>query len=472
MNKYELIKEKITKDILIEDYINLGLSKDDICHKEGICNSTLNKLLNDYGLSRDNKAVKGKAQQGRFDKRFQDLLETLPSRDELYKEYIEEDCEYEQLLKKYNLTSWTLDKVIKHYDLKKTRKQSASKVLQTKIAKYGVDNVTNWKKGHETRIKNAGSLKESYRLGTITNQETCLERYGVKCIYQRDDYNAKKKDTKPNLHFKQLLEDNNINDYQREFNIDLKSFDFKIGSNLIEINPTITHNSTYGFIKSEPLDKKYHFEKSKLARDNGYRCIHVWDWDDENKIIRMLLPRPSVYARKCEIREVDKKTAKDFINAYHLQGYAKDNIRVGLFYDNQLVSIMTFDKPRYNKNFEYELVRYCASYNVIGGAEKIFKYFINTYNPASIISYCDYSKFSGDTYIKLGFTFKTVSIGRHWYNVSTDTHITDNFLRQRGFDQLFGTNYGKGVSNNQLMVEHGFVEIYDAGQATFTWLNK
>ena len=63
-----------------------------------------------------------------------------------------------------------------------------------------------------------------------------------------------------------------------------------------------------------------------------------------------------------------------------------------------------------------------------------------------------------------------VSIGKHWYNMSTKMHITDNLLRQRGFDQLFNTSYGKGTSNEQLMLDNGFVEIYDAGQAVYEYI--
>lgn len=398
------------------------------------------------------------------EKKFIDLLNSLPLKDELFEEYIINDTSYEELRVKYNLTSWTLDKVLRYYNIKKPRKQSAYRVLETKIEKYGEDNISNWKKGHQTRIEHYGSLEESYRQGTLTNQQTCLERYGVKSIYQLDSFNTKKKDSIPNLQFKKLLDDINI-EYSREFCLDTKSFDFKVGNNLIEINPTITHNSTYPFKNAKILDKNYHYLKSKLARDNNYRCIHVWDWDNTEKIINLLLKKEKLYARNCEIKEVDKSTAKKFIDTFHLQGYAKDNIRIALFYNGMIVSIMTFGKPRYNKKYQYELIRYCSSYNIIGGAEKLFKYFCRNYSPNSIISYCDWSKFDGHTYEKLGFKFHSYAIGKHWYNGKI--HITDNLLRQRGFDQLFNTHYGKGTSNEELMLRNKFVEVYDAGQATY-----
>ena len=366
------------------------------------------------------------------------------------------------------------------------------KIRQSYIDKYGVDHPmkvdsvkqkmishTDYEalitKTHQTNLErygvsNAATLPECRQRIRDSLTKTFMEKYGCTCYWTSKDrtkaYNCVH--SKPNELFANLLNTNDI-DFEREFPLIRKVFDFKVGKNLIEINPSATHNSTWGIFTQEGVDKYYHRDKSQLAEDNGYRCIHVWDWDDIDKIIMQLKPRETVYARKCEVRDVDLSTTREYLNTYHLQGYAKDSIRLGLYYDDKLVSIMTFGKPRYNKNYEYELIRYCSSYNVVGGAEKLFCYFVKHYDPQSIISYCDWSKFNGDVYIKLGFTFKGYSIGKHWYNMKTGKHITDNLLRQRGFDQLFGTNYGKGTSNEVLMLEAGFVEIFDAGQSTYIW---
>ena len=45
--------------------------------------------------------------------------------------------------------------------------------------------------------------------------------------------------------------------------------------------------------------------------------------------------------------------------------------------------------------------------------------------------------------------------------------ITANLLRQRGYDQLFRTNFGKGASNDELMIEHGWLPVYDCGQLVY-----
>lgn len=324
--------------------------------------------------------------------------------------------------------------------------------------------------------KTQATKSERYGDPYYTNREkaveTCMERYGVPYVpLSVNPINAHGcKDSKPNSAFKKKLEEHSI-EHTREFIIKQFKYDFKVNNNLIEINPSATHNinwSPYGDHVSR-ISKDYHYNKTKIARENDYRCIHVWDWDDEEKIINLLLPKEKLYARKCAIKEVSKEEASNFINKHHLQNYCKDEIRIGLYYNDNLVSIMTFGKARYNKKYQHELLRYCSSYNVIGGAEKLFNYFIKTYDPESIVSYCDWSKFDGHTYLKLGFKFKNYSIGKHWYNMYTGQHVTNNLLLARGYDQLFGTNFGKGTSNEELMLKDGFVEIYDAGQAAFGW---
>jgi hypothetical protein len=131
---------------------------------------------------------------------------------------------------------------------------------------------------------------------------------------------------------------------------------------------------------------------------------------------------------------------------------------------------MTFGTPRYNGNYQWELLRYCSSCNVIGGGMKLFQAFIKEHNPTSIISYCDTSKFVGKVYKDLGFTLKySGKPSKHWYCYRTGEHFTDALVRQRGVDQLLGTNYGKGTSNNELLIQHNFVPIYDCGQSSYIW---
>lgn len=304
---------------------------------------------------------------------------------------------------------------------------------------------------------------------TAKVNNTCLEKHGVEwpCQYpQVKQYYSN--DSEPNRAFEELLIANNIL-YEREFGIGHYSYDFKINNVLVEVDPTPTHNSTWGIFGCEPTPQFYHKDKTQVAESAGYRCIHVFDWDNVYLIIQQLKTRPRIFARQCTVGPVDQDIKKQFVKRFHLQSDVKSAINVGLYYNGEIVSVMTFGKPRYNQKYEYELLRYCSSYQVVGGAEKIWKYFMDNYSPNSVISYCDKSKFTGKVYEQLGMTLKSTSVSKHWYNMSFKKHVTDNLLRQRGFDQLFNAHYGKGTNNEELMKQHKFVEVYDAGQATYVW---
>lgn len=344
--------------------------------------------------------------------------------------------------------------------------------------KYGVDNPFQLDVVKD-KIKdtNRGNLGVDYPTQCQEVRDkvrsTFMERYGVPYTFMLSKEWVEANDSKPNRDFASLLDANNIT-YEREFRCGKYSYDFKVGNTLIEINPTATHNtyfSPYGdkYVK----DRYYHRDKSKLARDSGYNVIHVFDWDDKSKVINLLKRRYTVYARNCEVRLVDTLECNQYLMAYHLQGKCNNQtIRLGLYYDNQLVSLMTFGKSRFNKNCEYELLRYCSHYNVVGGAEKLLKYFVDNYKPISIISYCDTSKFSGKVYDTLEFSLDMInSPSCHWYSVKENKHITDNLLRMQGYDRLFKENHGKGTSNEELILARGYLPVYDCGQATYIWIS-
>ena len=300
--------------------------------------------------------------------------------------------------------------------------------------------------------------------------DTNRERYGVDYTCLIYSGKLKGNDSSYNRSFAELLDSNNIT-YEREFLLQKYSYDFKVGDTLIEINPTATHNTRFSPYGKNRIDTNYHRDKSELARDSGYNVIHVFDWDDTDKVLNLLKHRDTVYARNCDVRVGNDIDTNKYLDMYHLQGTCRgQKIRLGLYHNNQLVSLMTFGKSRFNKNCEYELLRYCSHYNVVGGAEKLFKYFVDNYKPNSIVSYCDTSKFSGKVYDALGFKYiKTNSPRKHWYSLKEKRHITDGLLLSQGYDRLFKESHGKGTSNEELILSRGYLPVYDCGQSTYIW---
>lgn len=388
--------------------------------------------------------------------------------------------------------------------------KSVQNRIKSSMEKYGVDNPFKSSEVHKLarqKMKEKYGVEYGYKSKIIRNKinESIKEKYGVDNIMHSSKYRRKVKQTMfdkykvtsgfltPNaikshkqgtiskINKKCAEELKQITDKQIKLEKPIFKYiyDIQLGENiLIDINPTIPHNVYISYpyllkvVKDNiPVSKEYHLDRLKIAVENGYDLISVFDWDDWEKIKYLLQDKETLYARKLEIKEVDKKECNEFLNNYHLQNTCNgQEIRLGLYKDNELIEIMTFGKPRYNKNYEWELLRLCTKpeYKVVGGAEKLFKHFIELVNPQSVISYCDNSKFNGEVYTRLGFIQKgKPSPSLHWSKGSE--HITDNLLRQRGFDQLFNTNYGKGTSNEELMIEHGWLPIYDCGQMTFIW---
>lgn len=375
---------------------------------------------------------------------------------------------------------------LKKYGVNYTsQNESVKKTLrENNIKKYGVP-YTLQSEEVQTKIKenNLKKYGNPYSIATKEIREkiinTTFERYGVpyNCLTQAClDANAHMI-SKVKLKFKNKLASYGIST-ESEFVLEKYSYDFKIDDILIEINPTYTHNSTtfaqIGKSKFKPKDMYYHYNKTKVARENGYKCIHIWDWDNEDKIIQMLLSRKTLYARNLQLKEVSLEDTTIFLNMYHLQNSCLgQEIRLGLYQEKELVEIMTFGKSRYNKNYKYEILRLCtkSGYKVVGGTEKLFAHFIKKYNPTSIISYCDNSKFSGEVYLRLGMQQKGSSNpSKHWFNLETGRHITDNLLRQRGYSQLHNdTEHKKGENNELLMLQSKYFEVYDCGQSTYVW---
>lgn len=366
-------------------------------------------------------------------------------------------------------------------------KSSREKFKQTMIEKYWVEHPSQSKELIERQhryfldkywVDNPMKIKDIAKKSTLWTIQTNMERYWVPYyVMTQDCREANNIISKPNLFYTDLLESYWYK-VEKEFPLEHYSYDLKIWDTLIEINPFPYHNSTWSPV-GDPTPSDYHYNKLKLARDNGFRCVMIWDWDNYSKIPYLLEEnKQQLYARKCEVKQITREECHNFFESYHLQGDTvknKNNIYIWLYYNNELVECMSFWLPRYNKNYEREILRLCThkDYRVVWWADKIFKHFLELTNANSVISYCDMSKFDWKVYEQLGFKLlKWNKPSKHWYNekeVESRKHITDNLLRQRWYDQIFGESYGKGTNNDELMKQRGYVEIYDCGQATFIW---
>ena len=266
-------------------------------------------------------------------------------------------------------------------------------------------------------------------------------------------------------HFTLSVNNRNVLDGKE---IDIFIPDLNIG---IEFNGNWWHN------EKVCTNKLYHQEKSKLAEEKGIFLYHIFEYEWNTKKEQILnqlnnllgINNEKIYARNCIIKNVSNKDKKQFLENNHLQDNDSSSIKLGLYYNNHLVSLMTFCKPRFNKKYEWELSRFCskAGCNVIGGASKLFKYFINEYSPKSIISYSNIAHTKGNLYKMLGFNLESISEPNYvWYRSNkfySRYQCQKHKLLEQGFD---------GKSETEIMHNRGYYRIYDCGNKIWSWFNK
>jgi len=232
-------------------------------------------------------------------------------------------------------------------------------------------------------------------------------------------------------------------------------------------------------------ENNYHLNKTEECEKQEIQLIHIYedDWIYKQDIVKSIilnkigLISTKIFARNCDIKNnINIKDVKNFLEKNHIEGYINSKIKIGLFYDNELVSLMTFGSRRIamgkksTKENEYELLRFCnkLNTNIVGGASKLFNYFIKNYNPSIIITYADRSFSKGNLYNKLGFEFVEKTQPNYYYIIDGIRKYRFNFRK----DKLMKEGYDSNKTEHQIMLERKIYRIYNSGNLKFTYKNK
>lgn len=234
------------------------------------------------------------------------------------------------------------------------------------------------------------------------------------------------------------------------------------GSNIaIEVNGMYWHSESRG------KDSGYHLNKTRLCSEAGYHLLHFWDFEIREKLDicksiimqRVGLGR-KIHARKCEVRPVSPAESRVFLDANHIQGHAPAKFSYGLYHDGVIVSIMTFGKPRFTREYEWEIIRSCnaVGVQVVGGASKLFK----RRPPGSIISYADRRLFNGGVYEKLGFSFDGTTAPSYRYTRDYMTTESRHKYQKHKLSELL-EGYDADMTERENMANAGFDRVWDCG---------
>jgi hypothetical protein len=353
------------------------------------------------------------------------------------------------------------------------------KSKKTSLEKYGTSNPMQ--RHFNTDYKNIFDNKEefekllyehgTYKLADLINCSICK-------IHQFANKNSIILPPRPRSHQEEIvldfLTENNIifTTNNKKILPSGKELDFYFPEqNLaIEINGLYWHSQISG-----GKDRRYHHDKWKECDDLGITLLSIME--DEfaekphfwfNKILYMTgkLSLTKIHARKCEVREMD--TVSEFLNNHHIQGSNTSKYKLGLFYENILVSVMTFSNTRNNESKVIDLSRFCnhSGYSVSGGASKLLSYFVKTYGHLyeKIISFSDNNYSNGNVYNTLGFDLVDDLSPDYKYIIDGKRYHKAGFRKDAIFSKFDISEDMKNATEWELMQYLGYDRIWDTGK--------
>ncbi len=244
----------------------------------------------------------------------------------------------------------------------------------------------------------------------------------------------------------------------------------------IEFNGLYWHSETV--LTANGRSPQHDFKKWKEFKEKGIRLLVIFEdeWEFKQEIVKSRLSnilgatRRRVYARKCLVRAVSSKEASVFCDTNHIMGRGRSNIRLGLYHEDKLVSLMTFTTSNISRKLKeaWEINRFASvlGVSVVGGASKLFKAFVSQIQPAKVISYADNRWSDGGLYQQLGFEFTGAGTANYWYTQQNSlVRIHRYALRKNAADDQLLTEY-----ENRL--KQGFTRIWDCGSSKWCWRKK
>lgn len=506
-NKSDIIKKKKAKTCFAKWGVDCPLKSDTIINKIRETNiEKYGNIIPSMNLEIQNKIKESNIQKRKING---DEILNKTKRTNLKKYGTDHHSKNEQIKEKTkntNLKKYGVDNPFKSDEIRQ-------KIKNTNLDKYGVDHPskcnmikdikrnTFQKKYGVNSYTQTDTFKNTKRDKDIYNANEVFSKYNCEIIdYENSLYTVKKKDCGHTFKITSSLF------YQRR----MKSVEFCTECIPINSNDSFIENELFDFIKSLNIksniikndrsvlngteidvylqelklgfelnglywhselfkDKMYHYNKYKNAKDKNIKLIFIWedDWLLKKDIVKSIilnkigLIENKIYARKCKISLVDNKCAKIFYENNHIQGYVHSKYNIGLYYNNELVSLMSFSERRINGKKEFELTRFSNVLNtsVIGSASKLFRYFKDNYNYIKIYSYSDNCIFNGGIYETLSFK-KVESKGiNYWWVVGGKRLHRFNFNKKR----LIKMGHDPNKTETQIMNEIGYYRIFGCG---------
>jgi hypothetical protein len=379
--------------------------------------------------------------------------------------------------------------------------QSAAKRKLTNLSKYGVEDASalpeTVKKREETMSKRYGVKNFSHSpLCRPRMQATWLAKYGVSEVFSsraiqqtiRSSNIEKYGKAYPARPFGKVEEEIKawiLSEFGLEFKSDTSILD---GKEIDLYNDTIKLGIEYcglfwhcqnPVIHKENSDKNIHFNKFKLCAEKGVRLITIFEdeWlsrkDQVKGFLRSILGKNAapIYARKCEVHEIDKKEGCKFIAQHHIQGSnTLGKYFAGIFYQSELLGVMSFGKHHRNKDILI-LDRLCFKdgARIVGGASRLFQFLLKITSAQKVSSWSDNRWSIGDVYRKMGFKEAERMRADYSYCPIRSKKL---YRVSKQSQQKSATGCPPEITEREWAAQHGLYRIWDCGKVRWEWIKN
>jgi rubrerythrin len=245
----------------------------------------------------------------------------------------------------------------------------------------------------------------------------------------------------------------------------------------LEFNGLYWHSEISG-----KKNRRYHLNKTNGCLFHGIQLIHILEneWRDHKEIVqsdlRRMLKIPNsntIDVSDCIVKEINNRDKNEFLVNNHLYGEDKSSVKLGLYHNNRLVSVMTFIRSRFNKKVEWEILRYCDLLNIVirgNSAKVLFDYFVSKYKPSSVLGYSNKRFLDDNFHLTLGFKFDKIMPPDYHY-ISPDYKCIYNKMFFKGDTNLKEKllTFNPELSEWENMKLNGYDKFWDNGKLVWIW---
>lgn len=373
-----------------------------------------------------------------------------------------------------------------------------NKSKKTKLERYGTETFSNPEKRKQTCLEKYGaktfaeSLRSPESLEKVKNKDFLYEQHVT--LRKPIDKIAKELDLHPStvssylksaglsiIRYKTSEGEKELSDFLREhFNILTNIRDIispkELDIFIPEKNVAVEYCGLYWHSFEINNNVNVHKEKYESCRDKGIKLITIFEdeWFTKKEIVKNKLlhilgvnKNQKVFARKCKVKEIDSITAKKFHNENHIQGYASGFLHIGLFFDDKIVSCISFKKRNAQ---ELELIRYSTNCSVVGGFSKLLSFVLSNNKVFDIVTFADLRWHYGEVYLKCGFYIDKIIAPDYQYIIDHFSGRSHKFnFRKAIMKKKFGDLYDESLTEFSNAKNMKLYRIYDCGKVKYRY---